>query len=702
MTSVLLNCAAKRIKASVFLMLMAALPQLLQAATYYVSPTGDNTADGSMATPFQTIQHAADMMAYGDSCIVQAGTYRETITVNTNGLTFLAADGQEVLISGYEIVDTWTSLPNNIWLADLGWSLADKNQVMYRGQMMNLARWPNKTNFNPFDHEAYKAFGNNNSINHNDIPQYQWQTGGVVFFLGKNRWTSWRVPITGVTNGKVSFGELSSDWSYGGSHNPANGGEFFLMNVFQALDAPGEWYINHNTKKVYFITPDGQAPEAGEVLVRKRPTAFNINNRQDITIDGFHIEGSNIHMPGAKNCVIQHCEILYGNHTIGTNGSFQTQDASIFMNDGCQGNLITHNNIQWGAGNGIILKGQNNIVSHNYIGHFDYLSSYASPIELRGTNELIYNEIFAGGRDLVRGGGDGSTVAYNDMHHSNITNDDCGPIYFCCGQYGYTRIHHNWIHDCQSRDKDFGSYKATGVYLDNTTENVIVDHNVLWGLEWTGVQINWAGKNLLIYNNTIWTTGQPESKAMGRWVNGYQLDNVQVHNTLANEPELHFTSADNNVIVGLNEQVFMDFEGTDFTPKGNSPAIDAGKVIPGYTDGYLGVAPDAGAYEDGVTPWVPGPDWELEVTVVSNDARLETTIPVKIYPNPYQGELLRIESPLPGTKSVRIFDLNGKLIHTDSFDGQMMSLDSIQLTEGIYLFEISHAAGVSREKIIVQ
>ena len=38
----------------------------------------------------------------------------------------------------------------------------------------------------------------------------------------------------------------------------------------------------------------------------------------------------------------------------------------------------------------------------------------------------------------------------------------------------------------------------------------------------------------------------------------------------------------------------------------NAPAIDAGVVIPGFTDGYLGSAPDLGAYEFGSLAWNAG------------------------------------------------------------------------------------------------
>jgi hypothetical protein len=42
---------------------------------------------------------------------------------------------------------------------------------------------------------------------------------------------------------------------------------------------------------------------------------------------------------------------------------------------------------------------------------------------------------------------------------------------------------------------------------------------------------------------------------------------------------------------------FTSVAGEDFTLQAGSPAIDKGVVIPGVTDGYLGAAPDCGAYE---------------------------------------------------------------------------------------------------------
>jgi hypothetical protein len=44
---------------------------LLSATDYYVSPNGSDDNSGTIETPFQTIQHAADLMQSGDNCYLR-------------------------------------------------------------------------------------------------------------------------------------------------------------------------------------------------------------------------------------------------------------------------------------------------------------------------------------------------------------------------------------------------------------------------------------------------------------------------------------------------------------------------------------------------------------------------------------------------------------------------------------------------------
>jgi len=73
-----------------FLLGLSAISNI-QAATYYVSViSGSDSNNGSINTPFQHIQQAANVMVAGDVCNVRAGLYRETVTVKASNITFQA------------------------------------------------------------------------------------------------------------------------------------------------------------------------------------------------------------------------------------------------------------------------------------------------------------------------------------------------------------------------------------------------------------------------------------------------------------------------------------------------------------------------------------------------------------------------------------------------------------------------------------
>lgn len=680
------------------------------AETFYVSKNGSDANNGSAENPFLTISKAANLMHPGDVCIISEGFYPESVTPTNDGVSFIADEGERVEVSGFNKMDDWQLFKDNIYVAQMDVNLNDQNQLIYNGQMMNLARWPNKTNFNPFDVEAQKVTGTNNAIAFTGIPNLNWKDGGVVWFLGKSRWTSWREEITGSSAGNINFKTLSTNWQYAGSHSPTKGGEFFLQNIFEALDSNGEWFVDRTSKKIYFQTPKGDNPTNGKALVKARTTVFNLKNRSEITIEGLLITGGCVDLESAKNCIVRNCEVIYGNHTIASESAAFVSEGSIKLNDSSSDNLIEENNIQWGAGNGVILKGNGNVVRNNYIGNFNYLGSYACPVELRGKNDLINNEIFNAGRDCVRGGGNGSDCGYNDIHHSNLINDDCGAIYLCCGTYDFTRIHHNWIHNIQSRNNNYESYKATGVYLDNSTKKVIVDHNVMWDLEWACIQINWEGTDLLIYNNTLWSNNAENSKSMGRWVNGYDFKNVQVYNTLANNSEFHYTDIQRTCMVSPVSSPFVNFDEQNFSLKEGTRPIDYGIQISGYTDGFIGDKPDCGAYEFGTDPWIPGPTWELNSSVLSDSLGTGISslknpnhhyLDFKIYPNPAQS-LIFIDVPnFEKEMKLDIYSMAGIKLLDAQIQSAENKVDIESLSSGLYFVKLRSGNSTVSKPFIV-
>src|SRR5439155_24857655 len=133
-------------KQLLLVLVLIMFPVLAQSATYYVAQSGGNNSNpGSQSAPFQTIQKCANVAGAGDTCLVRAGTYRETVRPANSGVTFAPDGNASVTVSGADVVSGWTAYQGSIYKSSgMTWDLGvNYNQVFVDGQMMNLARWPN-------------------------------------------------------------------------------------------------------------------------------------------------------------------------------------------------------------------------------------------------------------------------------------------------------------------------------------------------------------------------------------------------------------------------------------------------------------------------------------------------------------------------------------------------------------------------------
>lgn len=78
---------------------------LAEEATYYVAVTGLDTNPGTVNKPFRTIQYAVNHLNAGDTLLVRAGVYQETINIRQSGtvnqpITIAAYPGEQVVIDG--------------------------------------------------------------------------------------------------------------------------------------------------------------------------------------------------------------------------------------------------------------------------------------------------------------------------------------------------------------------------------------------------------------------------------------------------------------------------------------------------------------------------------------------------------------------------------------------------------------------------
>ena len=91
--------------------------------TYHVAQNRPDASDqnpGTAEKPWKSISKAAETLQAADTIVIHAGIYREHVMPARGGteslpITYAAADGEEVVISGADVVTGWTSVGNGIW-----------------------------------------------------------------------------------------------------------------------------------------------------------------------------------------------------------------------------------------------------------------------------------------------------------------------------------------------------------------------------------------------------------------------------------------------------------------------------------------------------------------------------------------------------------------------------------------------------------
>ncbi len=93
------------------------------ATTYHVSKTGVFGNPGTEERPFATIGEAARRAKAGDAVVVHEGEYREWVKPQEGGLsdtrriTYMAAEGERVVVKGSERIQSWEDEGDGVWKA---------------------------------------------------------------------------------------------------------------------------------------------------------------------------------------------------------------------------------------------------------------------------------------------------------------------------------------------------------------------------------------------------------------------------------------------------------------------------------------------------------------------------------------------------------------------------------------------------------
>lgn len=621
-------------------------------SVYYVSTTGsDITGNGTLSSPWQTIQKAADIMKAGDTCIIRGGIYEETVTLQTSGtlanpINFKAYTGESVTVSGADPITGWEHYSGSIYYAEMASSLGTKNQIFVNQQMQFEARWPNSPTLDPLNSTyATVDSGSTTAIKDADLTQ------APGYWIGKTVWSvpgtgykSYKSTITGSGDGSITFDPMPAAATGGNS--------YYITGNLEELDSAGEWYYDSVTGRLYLWAPGEADPNTLTVAVKQRTYAFDLSSRSYINITGINIFASSIKMADSNNCIVSNMNAEYISHDSDVTSQYST---GIFMSG--TNNELRNSTLAYSSGNLVRIQGTGNKVINNLIHEADYSAADIPAIYLLGANHLIsHNTVYNAGRHLIFMPTQNSRIQYNNLYNAGKLTKDCGILYDFAWDGQGTIIHHNYIHDNLATN-----YSGTGIYLDNGSKGYIVHHNVVWG-NYTGIRLNTPSNFNLIYNNTTYSNGN-----VGYWGSNFQSDMYgdRIFNNIFTTPfKLPGTHIEGNNITAETNPLFEDSTAYNFRLQSSSPAIDAGVAIAGITDGYVGVAPDIGAYEYGGIDWLAGHNFSSPPDPVFEHVSLLYVNKVRQsdfekglnspWATTYSGAAASVSVPRSGAKSVRM------------------------------------------------
>jgi parallel beta-helix repeat protein len=560
----------------------------------YVAVDGDDGHPGTKEQPLATLQQARELARERQAVdqpapievIVRGGIYYLdeplVFTPEDSGsfiypITYRAADNEQVILRGGRVVTGWEKWQDGIFRANLKEQGLDKlrfHQLFYKSASSKkptakrqvLARHPNRDPQHPrtggYLYTREQADEGNRQLlySEGDIPWEQWDDISQAEIV--SAYGGWYFATTPIWN--VNREENSIDFRP--IRRPIEKmNRYLVQNVLDALDAPGEWFMDYKTGELYFYPPDGQI-EAGQVIVPVMDHIIEMKGtipyphrylsityqgrledcpRSDvpmepvsfITLKGFTIECARqdaIRMTGASHCKVVKCRITnagnvgvniggitsayeeVGNPRIKPAKGYATVGAgaggqSLWSNDPGKNCQVVGCDI-WDIGcEGIVLLGSDNLAENNHIHDIGLYAKDCPGINLLGErNTARKNTIHDLPRCAIFFKGMENVMEFNDIHHVVMETKDMGAIRSVHrNKYlGGDIIRHNRIIDVPGYGFMAGqlrpdTFMTYGVYLDDYTSNVKVQGNIIVNAGRSGIMVH-GGNNVLFENNIVY------------------------------------------------------------------------------------------------------------------------------------------------------------------------------------------------------
>ncbi|SEC68076.1 Right handed beta helix region [Maribacter dokdonensis] len=222
----------------------------------YVDVNVNTSGDGSMDNPFTTISNAltkakeiksTSLNTHVNVNLLEGEYYLDKpimIDSSLSGLSIIGAHPAKVILKGSrKLVSKWQKFNENIYVTQVSPNL-NFDQLIIDDETQILARYPNYDENGGY-WQGYAA----DAIGKEKIATWKNPIGAYFHVLHNGRWGGFHYKIIGLN-------EDGTPKLEGGHQNnrPSRPHEEYRMveNVFEELDAPGEWFLDKANAKLYY------------------------------------------------------------------------------------------------------------------------------------------------------------------------------------------------------------------------------------------------------------------------------------------------------------------------------------------------------------------------------------------------------------------------------------------------------------------
>ena len=549
---------------------------------FHVALNGDDRGPGTVAYPFRSLERARQEVlkhksrSHGPVAIwVHQGTYYldaslvfhpEDSGTAEAPVIYAAYKDAEVTISGGRRMDChWVSYQDGIFRCHLPEVKRNPHlgftQLFINGKRQIRARYPNYDIENPLvTGKGYIDVADGTE----PWPDTQFHFDPATFtrkrwahpeeavvhlfpldYWGNLQWqvrdVDWKAHLIrlgwgGFQINQALFGEAATGIGKSRLYHAGYRSRFFVENVFEELDSPGEWYLDRRRGDLYAIPEAGVDLESAliEAPLLSAAIEFRGSQRQpvhDIHLSGFRIAHTEstflkryeapsrgdwtIHRKGAvflegtKNCAIERCFF----DAVGGN--------AVFLNQYNLGSRVYGNRITESGDSAICLVGfgaeiqgtsrpipEKNLISNNLIHDCGYFGKQIAGIFLSFSerNTISHNLIYNMPRAAIcvnDGWGGGHVIEFNHIHDTVRETHDHGPFnswgrgrFWCMEQSHGKASHRSGYHD--------GDPGYVFFYPEADSSTTIIRNNLLrepQSVHQLGIDLDDGSSHYYIYKN---------------------------------------------------------------------------------------------------------------------------------------------------------------------------------------------------------